>query len=37
MATGVSAVLTALATMAVVTGLLVGLVVLLQRVPHDTK
>jgi hypothetical protein len=37
MSTGVAGVLTALVTMAVVSGLLVVLVVLLNRVPHDTK
>jgi hypothetical protein len=37
MSTGVAGVLTALVTMAVVSGLLVVLVVLLNRVPHDTQ
>ena len=37
MSTGVAGVLTALVPMAVVSGLLVALVVLLNRVPHDTK
>jgi hypothetical protein len=37
MSTGVAGVLTALVTMAVVSGLLVALVVLLNRVPHDTQ
>jgi hypothetical protein len=37
MPTGVAAVLTALVTMAVVTGVLVALVVVLNRVPHDTE
>jgi hypothetical protein len=37
MSTGVAAVLTALVTMAVVSGLLVALVMLLDRVPHDTQ
>ena len=37
MSTGVAGVLTALVTMAVVSGLLVALVVLLNRVPHDTR
>jgi hypothetical protein len=37
MSTGVAGVLTALATMAVVSGLLVALVMLLDRVPHDTQ
>jgi hypothetical protein len=37
MSTGVAAVLTALVTMAVVSGLLVVLVVLLNRVPHNTQ
>jgi hypothetical protein len=37
MSTGVAAVLTALVTMAVVSGLLVAVVVLLKRVPHDTQ
>ncbi len=37
MPTGVAAVLTGLVTMALVSAVLVALVVLLQRVPHDTK
>ena len=37
MPTGVVAVLTALVTMAVVSGVLVVVVVLLNRVPHDTQ
>jgi hypothetical protein len=37
MSTGVAAVLTALVTMAVVSGLLVAVVVLLDRVLHDTQ
>jgi hypothetical protein len=37
MSTGVAGFLTALVTMAVVSGLLVALVVLLNRVPHDTQ
>jgi hypothetical protein len=37
MSTGVAGVLTALVTMAVVSGLLVALVVLLNRLPHDTQ
>jgi hypothetical protein len=37
MPTGLAAVLSGLLTMAVVGGLLVALVVLLQRIPHDTK
>jgi hypothetical protein len=37
MSTGVADVLTALVTMAVVSGLLVALVVLLNRIPHDTQ
>jgi hypothetical protein len=37
MPTGVAAVLTALVTMAVVSGVLVALVVVLHRVPHDTE
>jgi hypothetical protein len=37
MPTGVAAVLTALVTMAVVSGVLVAVVVLLNRVPHDTQ
>ena len=37
MPTGVAAVLTALVTMALVSGLLTVLVVLLNRVPHDTQ
>jgi hypothetical protein len=37
MSTGVAGVLTALVTMAVVSGLLVALVVLLNRIPHDTQ
>ena len=37
MSTGVAGVLTALVTMAVVSGLLIVLVVLLNRVPHDTQ
>ena len=37
MSTGVAGVLTALVTMAVVSGLLVVLVVLLNRVPHNTQ
>jgi hypothetical protein len=37
MPTGVAAVLTALMTMAVVSGLLTVLIVLLHRVPHDTQ
>jgi hypothetical protein len=37
MPTGVVAVLTALVTMAVVSGVLVAVVVLLNRVPHDTQ
>jgi hypothetical protein len=37
MPTGVAAVLTALGTMAVASGLLTALVVLLNRVPHDTQ
>jgi hypothetical protein len=37
MPTGVAAVLTALVTMAVVGGLLIALIVLLHRVPHDTE
>jgi hypothetical protein len=36
MPTGVAAVLTALATMVLVSGLVVVLIVLLNRVPHDT-
>jgi hypothetical protein len=35
--TGVVAVLTALVTMAVVAGVLIAVVVLLNRVPHDTQ
>jgi hypothetical protein len=37
MSTGVTAVLLGLVTMAVVSGLLTALVVLLNRVPHDTQ
>jgi hypothetical protein len=37
MSTGVAAVLTGLATMAVVSALLTLLVVALNRVPHDTQ
>ncbi len=37
MPTGVAAVLTALVTMAVVSALLTALVVVLDRVPHDTQ
>jgi hypothetical protein len=37
MSTGVAAVLTALVTMAVVSGLLVAVVMLLNRIPHDTQ
>jgi hypothetical protein len=37
MQTGVVAVLTALVTMAVVAGVLVAVVALLNRVPHDTQ
>jgi hypothetical protein len=37
MPTGVAAVLTALLTMAVASGILVALIVLLYRVPHDTQ
>ena len=37
MSTGVAAVLTALVTMAVVSGLLAAVIVLLNRVPHDTQ
>jgi hypothetical protein len=37
MPTGVVAVLTALMTMAVVAGVLVAVVVLLNRVPHDSQ
>jgi hypothetical protein len=37
MSTGVAGVLTALVSMAVVSGLLVALVVLLNRIPHDTQ
>ena len=37
MPTGVAAVLTTLVTMVVVSGLLILLIALLNRVPHDTK
>jgi hypothetical protein len=37
MPTGVAAVLTALGTMVLASGLLTVLVVLLNRVPHDTQ
>jgi hypothetical protein len=37
MSTGVAAVLTALVTMAVVSGLLVAVIMLLNRIPHDTQ
>jgi hypothetical protein len=37
MSTGVAAVLTALVTMAVVSGLLLAVVMLLNRIPHDTQ
>jgi hypothetical protein len=37
MPTGIAAVLTALVTMAVVSGLLLALVILLNRIPHDTQ
>jgi hypothetical protein len=37
MPTGIAAVLAALVTMAVVSGLLLALVVLLNRIPHDTQ
>jgi hypothetical protein len=37
MPTGVAAVLTGLVTMALVSAVLVALVVLLNRVPHDTR
>ena len=37
MSTGVAAVLTALVTMTVVSGLLVAVVMLLNRIPHDTQ
>jgi hypothetical protein len=37
MSTGVAAVLTALVTMAVVSRLLVAVVMLLNRIPHDTQ
>ena len=37
MPTGVTAVLTALATMVVVSGLLTVLIIALNRVPHDTQ
>jgi hypothetical protein len=37
MPTGVAAVLTGLVTMVLVSAVLVALVVLLNRVPHDTR
>jgi len=37
MPTGVAAVLTALVTMVVVSALLIAVVVVLDRVPHDTQ
>jgi hypothetical protein len=37
MPTGVAAVLTALLTMVIASGVLVALIVLLYRVPHDTQ
>jgi len=37
MPTGIAAVLTALVTMAVVSGLLIAVVMVLNRVPHDTQ
>jgi hypothetical protein len=37
MPTGVAGFLTALVTMAVVAGVLIAVVVLLHRVPHDTQ
>ena len=37
MPTGVAAVLTALVTMAVVIGLLIALVAVFNRIPHDTQ
>jgi hypothetical protein len=37
MPTGVAAVLTALATMVLVSGLVIMLIVLLNRIPHDTQ
>ncbi len=37
MPTGVAAILTALLTMAVVSAMLTALVVLLNRIPHDTQ
>jgi len=37
MPTGVAAFLTGLVTMLVVSGVLTGLIVLLNRIPHDTQ